>query len=89
MTVLTESLEKIAKEAEHGADEAAVRGAIKTAQELTKGKESSLLKELDAELATWQSKLSVILKEPAGKKGMAKHARFWAERLGNVNGIER
>ena len=43
--------------------------------------ELPLLKELDTELSIWQSKLAVILKEPIGKKGMAKHARFWAEKL--------
>ena len=43
--------------------------------------ELPLLKELDTELSIWQSKLEVILKEPVGKKGMAKHARFWAEKL--------
>lgn len=36
---------------------------------------------LDVELSIWQSKLSVILNEPAGRKGLAKHARFWAEKL--------
>ena len=46
----------------------------------------NLLKELDKELSIWQSKLSVILNEPVGKKGMAKHARFWAEKLRAIHG---
>ncbi len=42
------------------------------------------LKQLDEELAVWETKLSVILKEPAGRQGMAKHALYWAEQLKNV-----
>ncbi len=47
--------------------------------------ELPLLEELDTELSIWQSKLAVILKEPVGKKGMAKHARFWAEKLRTIH----
>jgi len=45
------------------------------------GAETAPLRELDKELSIWQSKLSVILKEPVGRQGMAKHAEFWAEKL--------
>ena len=76
------SLETIASTVEKNAD------ALKTEQAITLARNQienisndPLLKELDLELSVWQSKLAVILKEPAGKKGMAKHARYWAERL--------
>ena len=79
MKKIIESLEAIAAAAEKEPEK--TEQAIKAARGLIKDQELPLLKELDAELATWQSKLSVILKEPVGKKGMAKHARFWAEKL--------
>jgi len=36
---------------------------------------------LEQEVFTWQSKLGVILKEPVGREGMAKHAHHWIEEL--------
>jgi len=44
---------------------------------------SESLKKLENELKIWQEKLPVILMEPIGRKGMAKHARFWASQLEN------
>ena len=41
----------------------------------------SLLEKLDGELSTWQQKLPVILKEPVGRQGMAKHAAYWADQF--------
>ena len=80
------SLETITNAVEKDAD------ALKTEQAITLARNQienisndPLLKELDLELSVWQSKLSVIMKEPVGKKGMAKHARFWAERLKSLN----
>ena len=79
-------LETIASTVERNSDVLKVEQAIKAIRDLIKNHELPLLKELDTELATWQSKLSVILKEPVGKKGMAKHARFWAERIESLRG---
>jgi ABC-type proline/glycine betaine transport system substrate-binding protein len=45
-----------------------------------------LLKQLDGELSTWEEKLTVILKEPAARQGMSKHAHYWIEKLGKSNG---
>ena len=82
MQTLSESLEAIASAVEKNADASKVSEAVKTARDLVKNSLSEpSLKELDHELSIWQSRLSVILNELAGKKGMAKHARFWAERL--------
>ena len=93
MQKISASLEAIARVVEKNADISETERAIKATRDLIKGAATSAtkapadghelpyLKELDAELATWQTKLSVILKEPVGKKGMAKHARFWAEKL--------
>ena len=39
------------------------------------------LSQLEQELSTWQAKLGVILKEPVGREGMAKHAHHWIEEL--------
>ncbi|MGH7197533.1 MAG: hypothetical protein ACREH5_02170 [Candidatus Omnitrophota bacterium] len=39
------------------------------------------LSQLEQELSTWQAKLGVILKEPVGREGMAKHAHHWMEEL--------
>ena len=42
----------------------------------------AMLAQLDEELAVWESKIAVIMKEPVGRQGMARHAAHWAERLG-------
>ena len=81
MPTISGSLEALASSIDKGADLARAAEAIKSTRELTKDKDLPVLKELDAELSVWQSKLSVILNAPEGKKGMAKHARFWAEKL--------
>ncbi len=81
MEKISASLETIAETVEKNADVSKTDTAIKSARNLIKDQASPMLKELDKELATWQLKLSVILKETVGKKGMAKHARFWAEKL--------
>jgi hypothetical protein len=39
------------------------------------------LAQLEQELATWQAKLGIILKEAVGREGMAKHAHHWIEEL--------
>ena len=45
---------------------------------------NSILQELDKELGIWRSKYEVILKEPVGRQGMARHAEHWVEKLKNV-----
>ncbi len=47
----------------------------------TKPENTAVLQTLDEELGIWLKKLEVILKEPAGREGMVKHARHWAEKL--------
>ena len=37
--------------------------------------------QLAQELSVWESKIAVIWKEPAGRQGIAKHAKHWAEKL--------
>ena len=81
MQTISESLEALATAIDKGTDLVKAAEAIKSTRELTKGKDGPILKELDAELSVWQSKFSVIMNEPVGKKGMAKHARFWAAKL--------
>ena len=83
------SLETIANSVDKELDLSKTQEAIKITRGLIAGAISAtadkhdlpLLKELDKELSIWQSKLEVILSETAGRKGMAKHARFWAEKL--------
>jgi hypothetical protein len=82
------ALEGIAREARNDPDGKNTKNAIEsTRRQITdlKGKmdghEFPLLDRLDHELLTWQSKLAAILKEPAGRQGMAKHAKFWVEEL--------
>ena len=84
MKNISASLEAIANSAEKDTEK--TEQAIKVARDLIKNASvTSELKELDTELSIWQSKLAVILKEPVGKKGMAKHARFWAEKLRTIH----
>ena len=61
---------------------AEVESAIRQAREAVQksGKDAELEK-LDSELSTWQSKLSAILKEPAGRHGMSRHCQYWMEKL--------
>lgn len=75
------ALERIACLAETASDEAALKVELQALRNIVSPKVE--LKELKNELKIWQDKLSVILKEPIGRKGMAKHARFWTEKLGD------
>ena len=88
MQKISASLEAIAHLADQALDLSKTQAAIQAAKTLVEESrkksgqtEEALLQQLETELGTWQSKLSVILSEPVGKKGMAKHARFWAEKL--------
>ena len=84
MTSICSSLEEIAREVKNGQDVPKVHAAIESARRQIAGAgaiHESPLQRLDQELSTWLSRLPVILKEPAGRQGMAKHARFWVEEL--------
>ena len=89
---ITESLEQIARAAKSSAEPAKTEEAIRAARTLIQnanagsvgegGKELEvLLNKLDSELATWQTKLPVILKESIGRQGIAKHTSYWVEQL--------
>ena len=88
MEKISTSLEAIAVAVDKGSDSLKVEEAIKATKHLVEeskkksgGEQAAAFGQLETELATWQSKLAVILKEPVGQKGMVKHARYWAERL--------
>ena len=83
---ITDALEAIARAVKDPQNAAKTEEAIKTTRDLIKhSKENenldASLKQLDSELATWQSKLPVILKEPVGKEGMVKHIQYWIVKL--------
>ena len=63
----------------------ALRERIREAR-ATAGEEiRTMLAKLDEELSVWQSKMEVILKEPVGRQGMARHAAHWRERINALN----
>ena len=59
----------------------ATRTAVENFKKTAKPELAALLEKLENELRTWQSKVSVILREPVGRQGMAKHAEHWIEQL--------
>ena len=75
MDKIRSGLEEIARLVKSSGEASQIHEAIQAVRNLRPGKE------LDQELAVWQSKLDVILKEPIGREGMAKHARYWAEKI--------
>ena len=77
------NLEQIAYLAKEASSADKLSEVIQTTKKLA---QDLKLDQLSGELATWESKLSVILKEPVGRQGMAKHAAFWADKLRNTNG---
>lgn len=86
------NLESIASLVDHASDVSKVHEAITSTKVLVQNSKKSTnkteqvtLSQLEQELGVWQSKLSVILSDPAGRKGIAKHARFWAEKLRAVH----
>ena len=58
-----------------------IRKSILNRIKHSSGHEKSLLEQLDSELSIWQGKLNIILKESAGRDGMAKHAKHWITSL--------
>ena len=77
-------MDKIIKGLEALANSANSNDAVKVQKAIQEVRDLNPAKELDLELAVWQSKLSVILKEPVGRQGLVKHARFWAEKIKNA-----
>ena len=82
------SLEALSSALEKNQDAAQSRQMISALKVLVRESKStaaeeavSLLNQLEAELDTWLLKLDAILKEDAGRKGMAKHARNWIDEL--------
>ena len=82
MNEVIQYLQEISKQAERtgGAQELisamnSLRAAIK------KSENSAALEVLDTEISTWQAKLPVIMREPAGRHGMAHHCHYWIEKL--------
>ena len=71
------SLEKISKAARNNSLTEAESAIKKTRELLGEIKNQKELGVLDSELATWQTKLEVIFKEPVGRNGMAKHLEYW------------
>ena len=87
MEKIVAGLEEVASTIKKSSQPAVVSQAIQNLRKelapLKDGAENAVFVTLDEELAVWQKKLDVILKEPAGREGMVKHARHWAEKLRN------
>ncbi len=82
MQNIVQGLEEIADSVKKSSQPAAVTQAIQSLRkELAASKTDTSLKLLDEELEIWLKKLEVILKEPAGREGMVKHTKHWADRL--------
>ena len=81
MKEIIQALEEIEKNVK-GGDRAKIEKAIQSA----KSKLSPPTHRLHEELSVWQTKLDIILKEKAGREGMAKHARHWVEELRRNSG---
>ena len=85
MEGLIQGLERLAHLVKSSKDEKVIREAIQLLRDRVGAiHELPLRNELDHELEIWQSKLAVILEEPVGRQGMAKHAEYWIEKLKNV-----
>ena len=81
MKEILQALETIEKSVSAGKDPSGIQAAIRTARSKTTSSSDALLKQLAAELLTWESKFPVIWREPSGRQGMAKHAKHWIEKL--------
>ena len=88
MKNIIECLVQIEKAARNS-DTAKVKAVIQSTRKCLAGTApKELLGKLDGELEVWQTKLSVILKEPAGREGMARHAKHWVEQLRSLRGTQ-
>ena len=81
MKEIIEGLENIAHAADKGSDLQKTLQEIKGLRVRVGARHAVPLPQLDQELAVWESKIEVIWKEPAGRQGIAKHARHWVEKL--------
>jgi hypothetical protein len=88
---LVESLEEIARFTKKSTDTVKIKEAIdKTltiVRDLQNGRPSPILilDQLDEELSVWRLKLDVILKEPAGRQGLVRHAGHWVEKIKGIS----
>ena len=81
-------MQEIEKSAKGAADTSKIKKDIQSAKTKLAGAgggHALPLKRLSDELSVWQDKLDMILKESAGRQGMAKHARHWVEELRKID----
>ncbi|MBI3252579.1 MAG: hypothetical protein HYZ52_04615 [Candidatus Omnitrophica bacterium] len=71
------ALEAIADLVRGSAERGKIEAAVKAARKLAP------VPDLAEELSVWEKKLDVILKEPVGREGMARHVSHWIEKLKN------
>ena len=81
-----EEIEKSAKSGDRARIEKALRSSLSAVIKMHP--RGAKLEQLQNELSVWQAKLDVILKEPAGREGMVKHAKHWIEQLHARNDIK-
>ncbi len=83
MKEIISGLEKISAEVKKSSQPKPVSDAIQQVKaSISKAKSTGMLGVLDEELTVWLKKIDVILKEPAGRQGMIKHLKHWADKLG-------
>ena len=85
MKEILQALETIEKSVGSGNDAARAQAAIREARGKAASSSDTLVKQLAAELLTWESKFPVIWREPSGRQGIAKHAKHWIEKLKGTN----
>ncbi len=79
---LIKALQDIARLAEKSGGAGELTAAFNAARKAIKNSANAeSLQSLDLELTTWEAKLSVIMREPAGRNGMAHHCRYWIDKL--------
>ena len=88
MQKIISGLEEIARTVKTGADASktaplvsAARSSVAEFKKTASEEARPVMDRLDVELSAWQMKLEVILNEPVGRQGMAKHAHYWVEEL--------
>ena len=82
-----EEIEKTAKSGDRPKIEKALQSAQSSIAKMNpRGSSLVSVEQLGNELSVWQTKLDVILKEPAGREGMVKHAKHWVEQLRSLRG---
>jgi len=81
MNEIVKNLQELARLAERNGGAGEMEVCLKGARSAIRKSADPQLTILDGELETWQAKLAVILREPAGRNGMAHHCRYWIEKL--------